>query len=85
MNVPFASVTDVRVTKKPANMSSLEAYLLESLVSEWRKEHERASNESRRGDLRLANHLKDNVITTQQMSEHLEGIVSYGMAEMMAK
>ena len=82
----FASSVNLTVTTKPANMSDTQAYLLEALVSEWRKGYEKASNESYRGKLRLEKYLINNnqgVMSIQDMSERIRNQISYGMAEGM--
>jgi hypothetical protein len=86
MQHSFASSVNLVVNKKPANMGNVEAYLLETLVSEWRKEHEKASNESHRGNVRLEKYLKDNeygVLDVEDMSERMKNLIQYGMAEGM--
>ncbi len=88
MNTPFASSVTLVVNKKPQDMGKVEAYLLEALVSEWRKAHNKASNESHRGDLRLEQYLENNekgVLDVEDMSERLKNVTQYGMAEGMRK
>ncbi len=82
----FASSVKLVVTTKPADMSRMDAYLLETLVSEWQKGFEKASNESHRGNLRLEKFLENNdqgVMSIQDMSERLQNQIPYGMAEGM--
>ena len=86
MKATFASTVSLVVGKKPADMSDVEAYLLETLLSEWKKGHEQASNDSHRGNLRLEKYLENNesgVVTTDDMSERMQHLVQYGMAEAM--
>ena len=86
MTATFASSVSLVVNKKPANMGKMDAYLLEALVSEWRKDFERASNESHRGNLRLEKYLVNNeqgVMSVEDMSERMANLIPYGMAEGM--
>ena len=86
MTSTFASSVSLVVNKKPADMSRMDAYLLETLVSEWRKDFEKASNESHRGNLRLEKFLENNdqgIVDIEQMSERLQNQIPYGMAEGM--
>lgn len=88
MSSTFASKVTLVVNKKPVDMSDTQAYLLEALVSEWRRDHEKASNESQRGDVRLEKFLANNdqgVLDLADMSERLANQIPYGMAEGMRK
>ena len=86
MTSSFASSVSLKVTTKPKDMSDTQAYFLEALVSEWRKDYEKTSNESHRGNLRLEKFLENNdrgIISIVDMSERIQKLIPYGMAEGM--
>lgn len=83
MNYPFANSVALKVSMTPNNLTDLDQYLIEKLVSAWKDDHYSSSSASYRGNLKLEQHLKDNILTITDMSERLKKIKSYGMAELM--
>jgi len=79
----FAEAVSLRVVKPASDMNEVEAHLLGSLMSEWKKNWDRVSSESHRGNVRLENFMADNETTPELMSERLRSVKAYGMAESM--
>ncbi len=79
----FANTVSLIVRTRAKNLSDTQEYLIRRLVAAWKDDHDKASSNSHRGDMRLEQHLEDNESTTTMMSDSLKNIRSYGMAEMM--
>ena len=83
MRHSFATSVSLEVRKPVADITDVEEQLISALMVEWKRDYEAASNASYKGNLRLEQHLEDNEITTEIMSQRLNSIKPYGMAEMM--
>jgi len=86
MRHTFADSLHLIVKSNAKELSDTQAYLLESVVSEWRKSYDRASSDSHRGNVKLEKWLSNNdqgVLDVDDMSERLRNQKPYGMVEMM--
>ena len=73
----------VVITGIVSELTSIESYLLESLIQEETKASVRARGHSISGDIKLERHFEDEATSAEFMSHRIRNIVSYGMAEMM--